>query len=74
MKKALIIIDIQNDYLYDKRLKKFNYDTNTVINNINNTINKYKEEQKLFFFDPFKSFLRWFKFACLVIYRLKIIN
>lgn len=49
MKKALIIIDIQNDYLYDKRLKKFNYDTNTVINNINNIINKYKEDSDIIY-------------------------
>ena len=49
MKKALIVIDIQNDYLYDKRLKKFNYDTNTVINNINNIINKYKEDSDIIY-------------------------
>ena len=44
MKKALLIIDIQNDYLWEKRLKKFNYDTKNIINNINKTINDYKEE------------------------------
>lgn len=44
MKKALLIIDIQNDYLWEKKLKKFNYDTKNIINNINKTINNYKEE------------------------------
>ena len=39
MKKALLVIDIQNDYFWDKRLKKFNYDTNKVITSINNIIN-----------------------------------
>ena len=49
MKKALIVIDIQNDYLYNKRMNKFTYDTHTVINNINNTINKYKEDSDIIY-------------------------
>lgn len=44
MNKALLVIDIQNDYFWDKRLKNFTYDTPKVINNINVTINKYKNE------------------------------
>ena len=49
MKKALIVIDIQNDYFWDKRLKKFNYDTDKVISNINNIINKYKEDSDIIY-------------------------
>ena len=44
MKKALLVIDMQNDYLWDKRKKKFNYDTEKIVNNVNETINKLKGE------------------------------
>ena len=44
MKRALLVIDMQNDYLWDERKKKFNYDTSLIVRNVNNTINKYKNE------------------------------
>lgn len=44
MKKALLVIDMQNDYLWDERKKKFNYNTSLIVENVNNTINKYKNE------------------------------
>ena len=46
---ALIVIDIQNDYLWDKRKPKFTYNTNKVITNINNTINKYKKDHDIIY-------------------------
>lgn len=49
MKKALLVIDIQNDYLWDKRKKKFIYDTDKIIGNINETINKYKDEADIIY-------------------------
>lgn len=49
MKKALLVIDIQNDYFWDKRLKKFTYDTDKVINSINNIINKYKKDSDIIY-------------------------
>ena len=49
MKKALLVIDIQNDYFWDKRLSKFTYDTEKVINSINNIINKYKEDSDIIY-------------------------
>ena len=44
MKKALLVIDMQNDYLWNKRKKKFNYNTEELVNKVNETINKYKDE------------------------------
>ncbi len=44
MKKALIVIDMQNDYLYDKRKNKFSYDTESLVRNVNLLIQKYQEE------------------------------
>lgn len=43
MKKALLVIDMQNDYLWDKRKTKFNYDS-SLVKSVNNTISKYKDE------------------------------
>ncbi len=34
-KKALIVIDMQNDYLWPERKKKFSYDTDTLVGNVN---------------------------------------
>ena len=42
--KVLLVIDIQNDYFWEKRLPIFTYDTPKVINSINETINKCKNE------------------------------
>ena len=47
--KALIVIDIQNDYFKENRLKKFTYDTPTVIKNINKTIDKYKKDSDIIY-------------------------
>ena len=37
-KKALIVIDMQNDYLWDKRMKKFSYDTEKLTAEVNKSI------------------------------------
>ena len=42
-KKALLVIDLQNDYLWDKRKPMFTYDTDRLINDVNSTIKSYKE-------------------------------
>lgn len=43
-KKALIIIDMQKDYLWDKRKPIFNYDTESLVGNVNRVIDLYKNE------------------------------
>ncbi len=40
-KKALIVIDMQNDYLWKKRKAKFAYDTDTLVANVNDTIGEF---------------------------------
>lgn len=42
-KKALVVIDLQNDYLWDKRKEMFTYDTENLINSVNNAITHHKE-------------------------------
>ena len=37
-KKALIVIDMQNDYLWDKRMKKFSYETEKLTAEVNKSI------------------------------------
>ena len=44
MEKALLVIDMQNDYLWKERKKKFTYDTNELVSNVNSIIDKYKNE------------------------------
>lgn len=44
MKKALLVIDMQNDYLWENRKEKFSYDTIVLVNKVNETIKKYKDE------------------------------
>ena len=43
MKKALLVIDMQNDYLWNKRKKQFIYNTNEIVKSVNHTINEYKD-------------------------------
>ena len=46
--KALLVIDIQNDYFWEKRKKKFNY-PKELISNINETIDKYKKDSDIIY-------------------------
>ncbi len=41
MKTALIVIDMQNDYLYEKRMKRFAYDTPALVGAVNELIHRY---------------------------------
>ena len=41
MKIALLVIDMQNDYLYDKRMKRFAYDTQGLVGRVNELIRRY---------------------------------
>lgn len=43
-KKALVIIDMQNDYLWEKRKAKFSYNTDELVNAVNKAISAYKEK------------------------------
>ena len=43
-KKAFIIIDLQKDYLWDKRKDMFTYDTEKLVENVNRAIVSYKEK------------------------------
>ncbi|MBP3760956.1 MAG: cysteine hydrolase [Ruminococcus sp.] len=42
-KKALIVIDMQNDYLWEKRKSKFSYNSNELVNAVNKAVSSYKE-------------------------------
>ena len=42
-KTALIVIDMQNDYLYEKRKAKFAYDTAKLTAAVNEIIHNYKD-------------------------------
>ncbi len=44
MKKALIVIDMQNDYLYEKRKPIFAYNTEELVGNVNGLIREYREK------------------------------
>ena len=41
--KALLVIDMQNDYLWDKRKTMFTYDTDKLVDDVNQAILTYKE-------------------------------
>ncbi len=43
MKKALLVIDMQNDYLYVKRKPNFAYNTEELVGNVNELIREYKD-------------------------------
>ncbi len=43
-KKALLVIDMQNDYLWDKRKPMFTYDADKLTNNVNRLIASCKEK------------------------------
>ncbi|MCR4792896.1 MAG: cysteine hydrolase [Lachnospiraceae bacterium] len=43
-RKALLVIDIQKDYLWDKRKKMFTYDTDKLVWDINRLIVSYNEK------------------------------
>ena len=42
-KKALIVIDMQNDYLDENRKPMFSYDPDDLVTSVNNAIRQYKE-------------------------------
>lgn len=44
MKIALLVIDMQNDYLYEKRMPRFAYDTAGLTARVNALIRRYKAE------------------------------
>ena len=44
MSNALIVIDMQNDYLWEKRKPMFSYDTAELTAMVNKAINRYRDE------------------------------
>ena len=42
--KVLIVIDLQNDYLWGKRKPMFSYDTDKLVENVNHNILAYREK------------------------------
>ena len=44
MSHALLVIDMQNDYLYEKRMPRFAYDTKELVSCVNSIINKYHDD------------------------------
>jgi nicotinamidase-related amidase len=44
MKTALIVIDMQNDYLWEKRKSRFSYDTPKLVGAVNGLIRRYAAE------------------------------
>lgn len=45
MKKALLVIDLQNDYLWEHRKAKFTYNPEKIIGNVNGLIAQYQSEE-----------------------------
>ncbi len=43
-KKALLVIDMQNDYLWDKRKAMFSYDTDRLVGDVNRLIESCNEQ------------------------------
>jgi len=41
--KALIVVDMQNDYLWEQRKPMFSYDTAELVGNVNKAIHSYKD-------------------------------
>ena len=41
-KKALLVIDMQNDYLWAERKPMFSYDTDSLVKSVNDTIAQHK--------------------------------
>ena len=46
MKTALLVIDMQNDYLWKKRKKRFSYNTEKVVASVNELIRQYHNENR----------------------------
>ena len=46
MKTALLVIDMQNDYLWEKRKKQFAYNTAQLVSSVNELIHKYHDENQ----------------------------
>ncbi len=44
MKTALLVIDMQNDYLYEKRKSRFAYDTKKLTADVNSLIHRYDDD------------------------------
>lgn len=42
-KKALIVVDMQNDYLWNRRKKMFSYNTPELVNAVNSLISEFSE-------------------------------
>ncbi len=43
-KKVLIVIDMQNDYLWDKRKKMFSYNTSELVGAVNDLIHEFSKQ------------------------------
>lgn len=43
-KKALVVIDMQNDYLWDRRKSQFTYDTRDLVGAVNSAVADYREK------------------------------
>lgn len=43
MKTALFVIDMQNDYLYEKRKDRFSYDTKQLVASVNEAIRQHRD-------------------------------
>lgn len=43
-KKALVVIDMQNDFLWDKRKAMFTYKTENLVDSINNAVAYYQKK------------------------------
>ncbi|MBE6908962.1 MAG: cysteine hydrolase [Ruminococcaceae bacterium] len=41
-KKALVVIDMQNDYLWEKRKAMFSYNTSELVDAVNNAVSSYQ--------------------------------
>ena len=62
--KALLVIDMQNDYLWEKRKSKFAYDTANIVKSVNDTIREYSRNgwEIIYILQIFPNIItnRWF--------------
>lgn len=48
-KKALVVIDMQNDYLWDRRKAMFTYKTENLVESVNNAVAYYQKMDMILF-------------------------
>lgn len=75
MKTALLVIDMQNDYLWEKRKERFSYDTAGLVASVNDLIREYHEIRMLFISaTSFRIYLRTVFCSAIRLQELRVQN